>query len=63
MSDGLKKIPFLARIKETNEKIELVSYGFGAQDNAGNFYHKTKYKVIKPLPHKTFYSGNPNARS
>lgn len=54
MSDGNKKIPFIALIKETKEKKVLTSYGYGAQDATGNFYHKSKYKVLKPLPDEAF---------
>jgi hypothetical protein len=57
MSDGIVKIPFLALIKETKERKILTSYGYGAQDSKGNFYHKTKYKVIKPLPDQKFIVG------
>lgn len=57
MADLITKIPFLAEIKETKEVKELISYGFGAKDTAGVFYHRTKYKLIKPLHEKKFKVG------
>ena len=57
MADKITKIPFLARIADTKEEKVLVSYGFGAKDDSGMFYHRTKYKVIKSLPDKKFTVG------
>ena len=62
MSDGIKKIPFIALIKETKEKKVLTSYGYGAQDATGNFYHKSKYKVLKPLPDEAFIVSKKHGR-
>jgi hypothetical protein len=54
MVRGVLKIPFLALIKQTKETKVLTSYGYGAQDSSGMFYHKTKYKVLKPLPEQQY---------